>query len=159
VTYRRPGWQTLVLTAAIATFASALLAFSRPLEVVVDGQRIASDVPPVQTSPDKIYVPLRSVADALGAETIVDEKGEKIAIVRGNQSLRLTVGDTHATLNGMPLTLHHAPFRVRGRVMVSLQTIARAMGVRAIYDARTARIDVLSPGVGDALNHPAPITQ
>ena len=156
--YRRPTWQTLVLTAAIAMLASSLLAFSRPVDVIVDGQRIESDVPPVQTAPDKVYVPLRSLADALGAQTVVDEKGE-IAIIRGSQSLRLTVGDVHARLNGMPMTLHHAPFRVRGRVMVSLSSISRALGVRTIYDARTARVDVLSPGVGDTHVQSAPVTQ
>jgi hypothetical protein len=159
VTYRKPSWQTLVLTATIATFASALLAFSRPVDVIVDGQHIESDVPPVQTAADKVYVPLRSLAEALGAETVVDAHGEKIAIVRGNQSLRLTVGDEHATLNGMPMTLHNPPFRVRGRVMVSLSAISRALGVRTIYDARTSRVDVLSPGVGDAHTQTAPITQ
>lgn len=159
MTYRRPAWQTLVLTATIATCASALLAFSRPVEVIVDGQHIESDVPPVQTGLDRVFVPLRSLADALGAQTIVDARGEKIAVVRGNQSLRLTVGDEHAKLNGMPMTLHHAPFRVRGRVMVSLSAIARALGVRTVYDARTARVDVLSPGIGDAHTQSAPATQ
>ena len=61
-----------------------------------------------------------------------------------------SVGDVHATLNGMPLTLKHAPFRVRGRVMVALNVVARAFNVRATYDPRTARIDVLTPGIGQA---------
>lgn len=157
--YRKPTWQTLVLTAAIATCASSLMAFSRPVDIVVDGQRIQSDVPPVQTAPDKVYVPLRYLADALGAQTIGEERGEKITIVHGNQSLRLKVGDVHATLNGMPMTLHHAPFRVRGRVMVSLSAISRALGVRTVYHPRTARIDILSSGVGDVRTQAAPVTQ
>lgn len=159
MTYRRPSWQTLVLTATIAACASSLLAFSRPVEVIVDGQHIESDVPPVQTGLARVYVPLRSLADALGAQTVVDEKGEKIAIVRGNQSLRLHVGDVHASYNGMPMTLRHAPFRVRGRVMVSLSAISRALGVRTTYDARAARVNVLSPGIGDAHSQAAPLTQ
>ena len=71
-------------------------------------------------------------------------------MIRGNQSLRLRLGNTHATLNGMPMTLRHAPFRVRGRVMVSLNVVAQAFNVRASYDPRTARIDILSPGIGQA---------
>ena len=51
------------------------------------------------------------------------------------------MGDTRATVNGMPLTLKHAPFRVRGRVMVELKAVARAFNVRASYDPRTARIE------------------
>ncbi len=150
--YRPPGWRTLFLTAVVALLASALLAFSRPVIMMVDGERIDSDVPPITTT-DKVYVPLRSIADALGAETTIDEKTGRIDVIRGNQSLRLRIGDEHATLNGMPLTLKHAPFRVRGRVMVGLRTVATAFGVRATYDPRTARIDVLTAGIGQA---PAP---
>jgi hypothetical protein len=116
--------------------------------MVVDGQRVDSDVPPVSTAGNHVYVPVRSLADALGAQTAVD--GTNIYVVRGAQSLRLRIGDRKASVNGMPLTLEHAPFRVRGRVMVGLRAIARAFGVHASYDARTARVDVMSPGIGEA---------
>jgi hypothetical protein len=150
VKYRALSWQSLTLTAIAALLVSALLTFSRPVVMMVDGQRIESDVSPVTMSADKVFVPLRSVADALGAETVVDEKTGAIAVIRGNESLRLKIGDEHATLNGMPMTLHHAPFRVRGRVMISLRTISQAFDVRVKYDPRTARIDVITPGIGQA---------
>jgi len=97
---------------------------------------------------NRVYVPIRSLADALGAQTSVE--GRDIYVVRGQQSLRLRAGDVHASLNGMPLTLKHAPFRVRGRVMVGLKAIARIFGVRASYDARTASVQVMTPGIGEA---------
>jgi hypothetical protein len=147
VTYRPPSAWTVVAVAVAALVGSALLAFSRPVEMMVDGERVESDVPPV-TAVDKIFVPVRSIADALGAETLPTDADGRVDVVRGNQSLRLRVGDTHASVNGMPLTLKHPPFRVRGRVMVELKAVARAFNVRASYDPRTARIDVLTPGIG-----------
>ena len=80
---------------------------------------------------------------------VVNETSGDIYVVRGNQSLRLRVGDGRATLNGMPFTFHHAPFQVRGRVMVSLYAAARAFGVHATYDPRTAMIQVMTPGIGE----------
>jgi hypothetical protein len=154
MTYRAPGWRVLSVTAVVALIVSALLAFSRPAVMMVDGERIDSDVPPITTAAERVFVPLRSIADALGAETTIDERTGRVDVIRGNQSLRLRVGDEHATLNGMPLTLKHAPFRVRGRVMVSLKTVATAFGVRATYDPRTARIDVLTAGIGQAPEPP-----
>ena len=118
--------------------------------MMVDGERVESDVPPVTATSDRVFVPLRSLADALGAQTDIDAQTGRIDVVRGNQSLRVRVGDPHATLNGMPLTLKHPPFRVRGRVMISLKTVAAAFGVRVSYDPRTQRIDVLTPGIGQA---------
>ncbi|MGB8966595.1 MAG: copper amine oxidase N-terminal domain-containing protein [Candidatus Cybelea sp.] len=150
--YAGLNWRGLVAIAFAAFAISALLALSRPIVMLVDGERVDSDVPPVTTVSDKAFVPLRSIADALGAETEVDGKTGSIEVVLGGQSLRLRVGDTHATLNGMPLTLKHAPFRVRGRVMISLDAVARALNVRARYDPRDARIDVNTPGIGEAPN-------
>jgi hypothetical protein len=157
MTYKRPTWQMLVLTALVATTASMMTALSRPVELLVDGQRIESDVPPVTTSLDKVYVPLRPVADALGLETMV--QGSTIDVIRGNQSLRLHVGDVHARLNGMPMTLQHAPFRVRGRIMIGLKALSNAFNVRADYDARLARVYVMTPGIGEATQPATPETQ
>ncbi len=147
--YAALGWRELAAVAAAGLGIAALLAFSRPIVVLVDGERVESDVAPVTTASDRAYVPLRSIADALGAETEADAKGG-ITVVLGGQVLRVRVGDAHATLDGMPLTLKHAPFRVRGRVMISLDAIARALHVRATYDPRQARIEVRTPGIGQA---------
>ncbi len=157
MTYRAPGWRTLLVTAAAAVVASALLAFSRPVVMTVDGERVESDVPPVTTASDRVFVPVRSIADALGAETILAGGPGGIEIVRGNRTLRLRVGDTHATLDGMRFTLKHPPFRVRGRVMVSLTALANAFDVHATYDPRSARIDVLTPGIGRAATPGEPV--
>ena len=50
----------------------------------------------------------------------------------------------------MPLTLKHAPFRVRGRVMLSLHEVQQVFGVRVRFDKVTAPVEVNSPGVSDA---------
>jgi hypothetical protein len=138
----------LGVIAVFALFVSALLAFSRPIVLLVDGERVDSDVPPITTASERAFVPLRSIADALGAETEVDPKNGAIDVVLGGQSLRVRVGDPHATLDGMPFTLKHPPFRVRGHVMISLDVVARALRVRAKYDPRNARIEVMTPGIG-----------
>ena len=150
MTYRAPSWQTLTITAVAALAVSALMAFSRPVTMIVDGLRIDSDVPPITTHATEIFVPLRTLASALGAQTIEDDHGRHVDVVRGNRMLHLRVGETRAALNGMPMTLSHAPFRVRGRVMIELNAVARAFNVRASYDPRTSQIEVLSNGVGGA---------
>jgi hypothetical protein len=138
----------LAIVAGAALVASVLLAYSRPIAMFVDGERVDTDVPPVTTASEKVFVPLRSIADALGAEVQADAKSGAIQVVLGSQSLRIKVGDARAKLDGMPLTLKHAPFRVRGRVMISLDAVARALHVHAKYDPRDARIEVMTPGIG-----------
>ncbi len=150
--YAGLGLRPLAAVGIAALVISVLLVFSRPIVMLVDGERVDSDVSPVTTASEKAFVPLRSIADALGAETEVDAKTGGVDVVLGAQSLRVRVGDTRARLNGMPFTLKHAPFRVRGRTMISLDAVARALHVHAKYDPRDARIEVMTPGVGQAPN-------
>jgi hypothetical protein len=144
----------VIVVGGIALVASALLAFSRPIEMLVDGERVDTDVAPVTTASEKVFVPLRSIADALGAQTETDAKSGAVTVVLGAQALHVRVGDNHARLNGVPFTLKHAPFRIRGRVMVSLDAVARALHVHARYDPRNARIEVITPGIGMAPTAP-----
>lgn len=144
--YSRPSKATLALTVVLALAGSLTFAFSKPVEVRVDGQPVLSDVAPVTTSKG-VFVPLRPVSDALGAETKYEHKSGDVVVTRGDQTLHLKVGSTHAKLNGMPVTLRHAPFRVRGRVMVSLHAVQQVFGVRVKFDRMTARVDLNTPGI------------
>jgi Copper amine oxidase N-terminal domain len=146
--YHKPSRCTLVATLVLAVFGSVAFAFSKPVEVRVDGQPVISDVPPV-TTPRGVFVSLRSVSDALGAETRYEHKSGDVVITHGDQTLRLRVGSTDAKINGVPLTLRHAPFRVRGRVMVSLHAVQQVFGVRVKFDKTTARVDVNTPGISE----------
>ncbi len=150
MSYKPPTFKALALTATIALLVSAGFVVSRPIDVVVDGVHMESDVPPVTTGPESVFVPLRSIAEALGARTVVEPKSNVVVVVRGSDALKLRAGDVHATLDGMPMTLERAPFSVRGRIMVGLRTISRAFGVRVSYDPVAGRVDVMTPGVGEA---------
>ncbi|MBV8600525.1 MAG: copper amine oxidase N-terminal domain-containing protein [Candidatus Eremiobacteraeota bacterium] len=135
--------RSLLATAGVALFASTALAFSKPATLVIDGQPIASDVPPV-TQNHEAYVPLRAVTAGIGAEMSYDKATRTIAVTRGPDRLKLRVGDRTATLNGRTVSLKHAPFTVRGRTMVAARTIERALGPKVRYDQRKATIDVFT---------------
>lgn len=147
--YQAPSRAALVTTATLALLGSLAFVYSNPIEMRVDGQPLITDVPPV-TTPKGIYVPLRPVGDALGAETRYEHKSGDVVVTRGDQVMRVRVGSTHAKVNGMPLTLKHAPFRVRGRVMVSLREVQQLFGVRVKFDKTTARVEFDTPGISDA---------
>jgi len=141
VTYRPLSLRVVLAVLASATLASAVMTLARPVEMRIDGARVASDVAPIATSSNHVFVPLRSVAERLGAKTISHENGG-VDVVRGRRLLHVRVGDTRAALDGRPLTLEHPPFRVRGRVMLDLNVLADAFFASAKYDRGAQRIDV-----------------
>ncbi|GAC1442964.1 MAG: hypothetical protein NVS2B8_04550 [Vulcanimicrobiaceae bacterium] len=136
------------MTVAASAFAAVLTSLSHPAALRIDGQRTVSDVPPVTTARGA-YVPLRVVAESLGADTNYDAKSGTIELTHASDTLRLRVGDRAATLNGKPMLLRNAPFAVRGRTMVSLNVIASALKTHVRYDASHAKIDVMTPGAID----------
>jgi hypothetical protein len=143
---RLPDWKLVSLTAAVATIASLTLAVSTPASMNVDGQRVLSDVAPV-TTPGQAYLPIRAISDAAGAITTFDPATGEILVERGSDRLKMKLGDIHATLDGRPIVLTHAPFAVRGRTMVPSTAIAAAFGSSVKYDARRGRVEVRTPGV------------
>ncbi len=145
---RFPERRTVAATAVIAAFAAALTSLSHPAALRVDGHRMISDVPPVTTA-KTAYVPLRAVAETLGAEMNYDAKTGAIELIHSGDTMRLHVGERAATLNGYKLTLANAPFAVRGRTMVPLQVIARAFKTHVRYDTGHAQIDVMTAGPDD----------
>ena len=147
--YRRPSNATLAATLVLSLFGALTFAYSKPVEVRVDGQRVLSDVPPVTTARG-VFVPLRPVSDALGAETHYERKSGDVVVTRGGRSVYLHVGSKRAKIDGVAVELKHAPFRVRGRVMVSLPAVQQAFGVRVKFDKLTASVDVNTPGVPEA---------
>ncbi len=144
--FQPPSLRLTVATLVVSSVASLALAFSTPTAIDVDGHRIVSDVPPITRGRDA-YVPLRAITAGLGARTSYDAKTRVVSIVRNGDVLQLHVDDRRATLNGRRMTLAHAPFTVRGRVMVALGFVNRALGSTARYDSRQAKIDVTTPGV------------
>lgn len=133
----------MLSTGIIALAASSTLAFSRPATIDIDGQRVASDVPPV-TIDQQAYLPLRAVTTVLGAQLSYDKANRSIEVVRGVDKLNLHLGTQAATLNGRTIKLSHAPFTVRGRTMVATRTIERVLGPKVRYNSRKHTIDVFT---------------
>ncbi|MBD5655347.1 MAG: copper amine oxidase N-terminal domain-containing protein [Candidatus Eremiobacteraeota bacterium] len=150
-----PRRKTVAATVALSALAAAMTSLSNPAALRVDGQKMVSDVPPVTTAKGA-YVPLRVVADSLGADTNYDPKSGTIELIRANDTMRLHVGDRVGTINGNRFTLKAAPFAVRGRTMVPLAVIARAFRTNVRYDGARAKIDVMTPGTLEAGAEEAP---
>jgi hypothetical protein len=138
-----------MITAGVAVIAATMGSLSAPVSLRVDGRSMVSDVPPV-TTVKGTYLPLRVVAESLGADANYDPKSGTIELVRGSDTLRLRAGDRIATLNGNKMTLRTAPFSVRGRMMVAMTTIARAFKTHVHYDPSHAVVDVISNGTEEA---------
>ena len=143
-----PSRSIVGVTLVGATFAATVLFFARPATLSIDGKPVTLDVPPVTAR--QAFVPVRAIAEGLGAVAAYDAKTGEVSLERGNRTLRMKLGERNATLDGGPLVLSAAPFALRGRTMVASAAIERAFGSRIRYDSARAKIDVVSPGMVEA---------
>ena len=128
-------------------FLLCMLALSLPVmaadrvEVVVSGEILESDAD-AEIVNGRTFVPLRAIAEKLGADVAWDQDTQSITLTRDAAMTKLTIDSLDATVNGRDMTIEAAPYIKEGRTFVPLRFIAQGLGGRAIWcaDIRTAVI-------------------
>ncbi len=94
--------------------------------IVVNGVTVTPDVPPVEKG-GMMFVPLRFVAEGLGADVTWFSKGQTIEIKFPNgNALEMKVGDTTAKAGDAEKIMAVAPFIFEKRTMVPLKLTAQS---------------------------------
>ena len=139
----------VVLVGPAAGVAEAQSAAPAPyVKVFVDGQPVASDVPPVIAA-GRVLVPLRGVFYRLGAVVTWDPATQTVLAARGDTSITLRIGDPEARINGQPTLMDVPALLVDGRTMVPLRFISQALGSQVSWDAASTTVQIADrPAVG-----------
>ncbi|MGL6173320.1 MAG: stalk domain-containing protein [Cellulosilyticaceae bacterium] len=131
-------WIALSLSTTILLGSSTILA-NNNLTLMVNGKEVHADVSPTLEN-GVTFVPISFIAKELGA--LVDWKSPDVWITQGNNSIRCTVYDNEASINGKPLALTAAPKLEWGRVLVPLRFVTEALGATVDYDGEKGTINV-----------------
>ena len=132
--------------------SEAAMAYEPPshqdrVTVTLDGAELELDLPALTRTVDGVdgrtLVPVRPLAQALGAE--VDWRGEhrQVALTRGADTILLTLGDARAVVNGSiaPLPGGVAPAVARAggleRTLVPLRFLAEALGLTVFWEGES----------------------
>lgn len=93
----------------------------------------------VDTAPAKVngttMVPIRPIAEAIGADVAWDEETQTVTITRAAKEIVLTIGSAEALVNGQPVTLAVAPYK-DGSTMLPLRFIAETLSQEVSYDEK-----------------------
>lgn len=121
------------------------LVAARPAEAIdveVNGRPIHfADARPVQVN-GRVLIPLRHVAESLGAVVRWDAASRTVSGSRGDRSFTLPIGSRTAFVKGEPVRLD-TPASVRfGRTMVPLRFVAEALGADVAWHAAQRLVSV-----------------
>ncbi len=108
------------------------------------GQSFAMDAPPF-ISNGRALVPVRYLADALGAQAGWDANTQKVTITGGNTIVVLTIGSANLTTNGRESQMDVAPVIVNGRAYLPVRYVAKAFGCNVSWDTGTQTTTVSPP--------------
>ena len=81
-----------------------------------------------KTVNDRTMVPIRFIAEALGATVSYIEETEEIVIELGENRITLKVGSNIMTVNGAQKTLDAAAFVEEGRTLVPVRAVSEGLG-------------------------------
>ncbi|PZD95700.1 hypothetical protein DNH61_14400 [Paenibacillus sambharensis] len=135
-----------------ATAATVKMNYKLSLEVLIDARKVTfPDQKPINKN-GSVMVPVRFVSDNLGGKLSL--QGKDITIVKGDRTVKLTIGASTATVNGKQLKLGQPASAVNGRTMVPLRFISEGLGVKVEWDSLNqfvwiGRKDV--PKIGDVV--------
>ena len=111
----------------------------------LNGSEISMDVAPYLKG-DRVYLPIRYVAQALGInDTNIKwhEEEKSVVINKGERVVKLNIGNAVMYVNGKAFTLDAVPETVKpGRTMVSLRLVAEAFGADVQWDEATKKITI-----------------
>ncbi|MFZ5595562.1 MAG: copper amine oxidase N-terminal domain-containing protein [Bacillota bacterium] len=97
--------------------------------VMVNGEAIYfPDAKPYVNSDGRAMVPVRFVAEELGADVGWNNATQTVSIIKGNTSISLTVGRRGATVNGKEIVLDTAAVLEKDRTLVPVRFISEAFG-------------------------------
>ncbi len=81
---------------------------------------------------ERTLVPLRAIAEALGATVDWNNDTREITVTKGETTVKMTVGSLNYTVNGADNTMDTAPVITNSRTLVPLRALSEALG-KVVY--------------------------
>jgi len=110
--------------------------------VVVDNVPIFFDSEPYIDANSRTMVPVRAIAEALGAEVGWDGALWRVTLVRGDSVVNLTIGSNVAVVNGVPVTMDTVAVLRNSRTMVPVRFVSEFFGAVVGWDGVTRTVTV-----------------
>jgi amicyanin len=124
----------MMISAALPCFAE-----SQPVDVLVNGQPVVSDVPSfLDTDLNRTFVPVRFVSQALGASVDWDPVNQQVIISWSGNRILLPINSSTATIQSIDNTsndvvLDAPALIVDDRTMVPLRFVSEVLGAEVVW--------------------------
>lgn len=124
-----------------ARLARDVEAYLARIDIFLDGKQIYVKGEP-EIKNNRIMVPLRSVTEGLGADVEWVGDTQQIVITRASNTVMMTLNQTTAYLDGVPVEMDVAPYAINGRTLIPVRYVAELFGQTVTWDGKNRRVDI-----------------
>ena len=127
----------LLLLLILSSFIFSGYKIQKPIKIYINGQVVESDQPPLLID-NRTFVPIRVIAEDLGATVNYDNKDRIVTIKRDKTNILLTIGDDIARISSdvetRPAILDAPAFLRNDRTYLPLRSISELFGMQVDWD-------------------------
>lgn len=116
----------------ISSASAEKVQLGKRIAVIINGERVVFPDQQPKLVDQSVLVPVRFVSDKLGGKLSL--KGKDITIVKGDRTVKLTIGASTATVNGKQVALGAPANAEKGRTYVPLRFVSDALGEKVQWD-------------------------
>lgn len=109
----------------------------------VFGRPVINDVAPIARN-NRTMLPIRFVAEALGAQVDWDAAAQKVTITRNTLLIEIYLNSDVAYVNGQPVQLDSPAFAENNRTYLPLRFVAENLGAVVGWDASTQTVTIIA---------------
>ncbi|MDR1159795.1 MAG: copper amine oxidase N-terminal domain-containing protein [Syntrophomonadaceae bacterium] len=117
---------------------------TRPVTVYLDGVELFFDSEPMMVN-ERTMVPMRKIFETLGLAVDWDDSTRTVAVSGGGKTLRLTIGNRTAYVDGVGIRLDAAPFIQDDITFVPLRFVSENSGAVVAWDDTLRRVIITRP--------------
>ena len=130
-------WISSLAVVVIASAASA-----QQISVTMDGKVVHFDHEQPQNINGTMFVPLRGVFEAMGAEVKWDQPQHMVEIDRGEHIISMRVEGKSAMVDNRAVNMSARAHLIRGNIMIPLRFVSSALGCQIEWheDSQTVEI-------------------
>jgi N-acetylmuramoyl-L-alanine amidase len=132
-------WLGAGLLLGMLALPAAAVADTATTQLFLNGKPLAAEVPPRIVNGNTL-VPIRVIAENLGAKVGWDESARQVTVTRGTTKLVLTIDKPEVAVNGATVKLEVAPTIVDGSTMLPLRFVGEQLGVKVTWDELTRSV-------------------
>lgn len=135
--------RTTLFTAVVLVLGVGVAAPAEAADITVEinGEVIVFDQQPIIYN-DRVMVPMRALAESLGAEVGWDDVNNCMWSERGNDVLVLAIDDPVMLVNGEAVLLDALPMIVNGRTLAPVRAISEGYDANVEWDQKTRTVSV-----------------